>query len=45
MGLKILQDTPPWEWPQNTAEKLREVLRDKQAPESERLIAADLSGD
>lgn len=45
MGLKILQDTPPWDWPRDTAEKLREVLRDKQAPESERLIAADLSGD
>ena len=45
MGLKILQDTPPWDWPQDTAEKLLKVLRDKQGPESERLIAADLSGD
>ncbi|RPI76708.1 MAG: hypothetical protein EHM45_12050 [Desulfobacteraceae bacterium] len=44
MSLKILQDTESWTWPENAAEKILAVLRDVQAPVSERLLAADLAG-
>ena len=39
MDLKALKDTPPWDWPARTAEKLVNVLRDEQALESDRLLA------
>src|SRR2546430_12620166 len=29
MDLKALKDTPPWDWPARTAEKLVNVLRDR----------------
>jgi hypothetical protein len=45
MSLKTLQDTASWTWPQNAAETLLKVLRNDQAPTSERLVAADLAGD
>ena len=45
MDLKILLDTPPWEWPRGVAKTFRELLNDRQADPSERLIAADLAGD
>jgi hypothetical protein len=32
MDLKALKDTPPWDWPEGTAEKLDSVLRDEQQP-------------
>ena len=45
MNLKTLHDTPPWEWPEDAGEMFLEILRDEQADESERLLAAELAGD
>ncbi len=45
MDLKILQDIPPWEWPENTAEMLLGILDDDHAEVSDRVLAADLAGD
>ena len=45
MDLKALKDTPPWDWPAGTAERLVNVLRDEQAIESDRLLATDMAGD
>lgn len=45
MDLKTLKDIPPWEWPEGTGEILLEILRDDQAGEEDRLIAAELAGD
>ena len=45
MELKIFKDIPPWEWPEDAAKTFLGVLRDDQADESERLLAADLAGD
>lgn len=45
MKLKDLQDTPPWEWPADAGQRILDVLRDDQAPGSDRLLAADLAGD
>jgi hypothetical protein len=43
--LKVLEVTPPWEWPADAGEKFRAILTDHSAPESDRLIAAGLAGD
>jgi hypothetical protein len=45
MDLKLLADTPPWEWPKNAGRAFRRILLDRQASESDRLIAAELAGD
>jgi len=45
MDLKTLKDTPPWDWPDGTAEKLVSVLRDEQAAEPARVRAAEMAGD
>jgi uncharacterized protein (UPF0147 family) len=45
MDLKALKDTPPWDWPAGTVEKLLNVLGDEQAIESDRLLATDMAGD
>jgi len=45
MDLKILQATPPWDWPQGTGKRLKKVLVDRRASASDRLIAAELAGD
>jgi hypothetical protein len=45
MDLKTLKDTPPWDWPEGTAEKLVSVLRDEQAAKPDRLLAAEMAGD
>jgi len=48
MELKILKDTPPWEWPQGTDKMLLGILRDDQSDQrdkSDRLLAAELAGD
>ena len=45
MNLRTLQDTPPWDWPDDAAETFQEVLADRRADPSERLIAAKLAGD
>ncbi|MFO7986694.1 MAG: hypothetical protein R6U38_12595 [Desulfatiglandaceae bacterium] len=45
MDLKILADTPPWEWPVDTDQMLLRILGDEQQDESDRLLAAKLAGD
>ena len=45
MNLKIFEDIPPWEWPEDAASIFLGVLGDDQADESERLLAAELAGD
>ena len=45
MDLKTMQETPPWDWPEGSGERFLEVLRDEQADESDRLLAAELAGD
>ena len=45
MDLKTLQDTPPWDWPEEAGKKFQDILTDHQANEPDRLIAAELAGD
>jgi len=45
MDLKSLKDTPPWDWPADAGATFLEILRDDQAAQSDRLIAAELAGD
>jgi hypothetical protein len=45
MDLKVLQDTPPWEWPTDAGKRFQRVLIDRRANESDRLIAVELAGD
>jgi hypothetical protein len=45
MDLKALKNTPPWDWPGDTAEKLASVLRDEQAAEPDRVLATEMAGD
>lgn len=45
MNLTTLKDTPPWEWPEGTAETLLGILRDHRSSESDLLLATELAGD
>jgi len=46
MNLQTLVNLPPWQWPSNKAgEIIANVLRDKNAPASDRVLAAELAGD
>ncbi len=45
MDLKTLLDTPPWDWPTDTGRILLEILIDRRAQASDRLVAAELAGD
>jgi hypothetical protein len=45
MDLKILLDTPPWDWPVDAGKMFRKILIDRRAKASDRLIAAELAGD
>ena len=45
MDLKVLEDSPPWEWPRGTDNMLLGILRDSQKDKSDRLLAAELAGD
>ena len=45
MDLKMLQDIPPWDWPEGASRTLQEILRNHEADASERLLAAELAGD
>ena len=45
MELKILKDTPPWEWPEEAGKIFLEILRDDHADGPKRLLAAELAGD
>jgi len=43
-ALKRLDETPPWDWPEDTATDLLDVLRDPRAGEEQRVLAAELAG-
>lgn len=45
MDLETLNDTPPWDWPQGTAKRLLEILRNRGGSQNERKLAAELAGD
>ncbi len=45
MDLKILKETPPWDWPKGIGKMFLEILADDQADASDRIIAAELAGD
>ena len=45
MDLKILKETPPWDWPDGAGKVFFEILGDHQADASDRAIAAELAGD
>src|ERR1035438_10116879 len=45
MDLKILLDTPPWDWPPAAGRMFLKILIDPQAKASDRLLAAQLAGD
>jgi ribosomal protein L12E/L44/L45/RPP1/RPP2 len=45
MNLKLLADTPPWEWPGDAGRTFRKALNNPQADPADRLIAAELAGD
>ncbi len=45
MDLKALKDTPPWDCPDGTAERLVSILRNEQAAEPDRVLATDIAGD
>jgi len=45
MDLKILRETPPWDWPKDTGKRLADILQDRGADGDERLLAAELAGD
>lgn len=45
MNLQAMNDTPPWEWPEDAGEIISKVLCDKKAMLSERVLAAELAGD
>lgn len=45
MDIKKWLDIPPWEWPEDADRMILAVLRDGNAGESDRLVAARLAGD
>lgn len=45
MDLKILAETPPWDWPEAADKMLLEILAEDQVDASDRLLAAELAGD
>jgi hypothetical protein len=45
MDLKLLQETPPWDWPRGVEHKFLALLRDPKADADDRLLAANLAGD
>jgi hypothetical protein len=45
MNLQTLDNTPPWEWPEEAGEFIFNVLGEKNAPVPDRVLAAELAGD
>jgi hypothetical protein len=45
MNIHTLNDIPPWEWPEDAGEFISKVLREKNAPVSDRVLAAELAGE
>jgi hypothetical protein len=45
MNMHDLKATPSWQWPADAGSRLLATLRDQNAPEADRHIAAELAGD
>jgi hypothetical protein len=45
MNIHTLNDIPPWDWPEDAGEIISKVLGEKNAPESDRVLAAELAGE
>lgn len=45
MDLKTFENTPPWEWPDGSDKVFLKTISDRQASESDRLLAVELAGD
>lgn len=45
INLTTLMETPSWEWPEDAAQTLLEILHDEQTSESDLDLAAELAGD
>ncbi len=45
VNIKLLLDTPPWEWPERAGQDIWNVLNDSGAPPSDRLTASELAGE
>ena len=45
MNLTTLKDTPSWEWPEETAATLLDILRGDRSSPSDLLLAVELAGD
>jgi uncharacterized protein (UPF0147 family) len=45
MNMYTLAEIPPWDWPSDANEVILRVLKDGEAAEAERLLAAELAGD
>jgi hypothetical protein len=45
MDVKTLNNTPPWEWPEDAGTTILGVLTDEHAEDSDRVLAAELAGD
>lgn len=44
LTVKIISETPPWEWPDRAGEVLMSALQDRQAATADRALAAELAG-
>jgi hypothetical protein len=45
VNLKQLSNIPPWEWPENAATLILEMLANRKASANDRLLAAELAGE
>jgi hypothetical protein len=45
MDIHSLNETAPWEWPEEAGEIILDVLKNKNAGEDDRILAAELAGD
>ena len=45
MDLKVLSETPPWDWPEGASKEILGILADDRADASDRMLAAELAGD
>ncbi len=45
MKLQVLKNMPPWDWPRDSGDRFYSILRNRSAPEPDRLLAAELAGD
>jgi hypothetical protein len=43
--LREIADTPPWEWPSDAGDTFKSFLRNRNAPDSDRILAAELAGE